>query len=75
MPTGLRRNDGFNGNGDDFYAALLDAHAGLTEAESSALDARLLLLLANHIGELAVIREALFAARASVLASRSPPET
>lgn len=50
---------------DDFYEALIDIHQGLALAESHALNARLVLLLANHIGDLAVLREALAAARAS----------
>ena len=51
---------------DGLYAAILEAHAGLLEAESVALNARLVLLLANHIGEEAVLREALQVARASI---------
>ncbi|MDQ7956011.1 MAG: DUF2783 domain-containing protein [Rhodocyclaceae bacterium] len=50
---------------DDFYQALIDAHQGLTDDQSHALNARLVLLLANHIGALPVLREALAAARAS----------
>lgn len=50
---------------DDFYEALIDAHRGLDAAQSQALNARLVLLLANHIGSLAVLREALQAARDS----------
>jgi Protein of unknown function (DUF2783) len=50
---------------DDFYEALIDAHRDLSAAESHALNARLVLLLANHIGALPVLREALAAARAS----------
>ena len=49
---------------DDFYEALIGAHEGLDEAESHALNARLVLLLANHVGELEVLREALAVARA-----------
>jgi len=49
---------------DDFYEALIAAHDGLTEPESHALNARLVLLLANHIGSLEVLRGALAAARA-----------
>jgi hypothetical protein len=52
---------------DTFYTALIDAHAGLTEAESQALNARLVLLLANHIGNPAVLREAIETARKSVV--------
>ena len=48
---------------DDFYEALIDAHRDLPTAESHALNARLVLLLANHIGSLAVLRQALQAAR------------
>ena len=48
---------------DDFYEALIDAHHDLDDAESQALNARLVLLLANHVGDLAVLREALQAAR------------
>ncbi|KQP19790.1 DUF2783 domain-containing protein [Pseudorhodoferax sp. Leaf267] len=49
---------------DDFYEALIDAHQGLATDESHALNARLVLLLANHIGAMPVLREALAAARA-----------
>ena len=49
--------------GDDFYQALIDSHRNLGETESHALNARLILLLANHIGDLRVLREALAAAR------------
>lgn len=48
---------------DDFYEALIDAHQGLSEAESQALNARLILLLANQVGDLAVLKSALAAAR------------
>jgi hypothetical protein len=51
---------------DGLYAAIIDAHAGLSDAESLALNARLVLLLANHIGDEAVLREALEAARKSI---------
>ena len=49
---------------DDFYAALIAAHDGLDADASHAFNARLVLLLANHIGTLDVLREALAAARA-----------
>ena len=55
---------------DDFYEALIDAHRDLTVAQSHALNARLVLLLANHIGSLEVLREALAAARADAQAGR-----
>ena len=50
---------------DDFYEALIAAHDGLDEAASHALNARLVLLLANHVGSMDVLREALETARAS----------
>jgi hypothetical protein len=62
----MRRQDGFAGRADDFYEALLAAHEGLDEKQSAALNARLILLLANQIGSLAVLREALALARAGV---------
>jgi hypothetical protein len=51
---------------DGVYAAVIEAHAGLSEADSAALNARLVLLLANHIGDEAVLREALALARRSL---------
>ena len=49
--------------GDDFYELLIDTHRDLSDAQSAQLNARLILLLANHIGDIAVLREALRAAR------------
>jgi hypothetical protein len=48
---------------DSFYEALLDAHRGLDLEASQRLNARLVLLLANHIGDLNVLRDALERAR------------
>jgi hypothetical protein len=48
---------------DDFYEALIEAHRGLSDEQSQLLNARLILLLTNHIGDLDVLREALAAAR------------
>ena len=48
---------------DDFYEALIEAHRDLPNDESHALNARLVLLLANHIGSLSVLQQALQAAR------------
>ena len=53
---------------DDFYAALLDAHQGLSDEQSHDLNARLVLLLANQIGRLDVLKLALAAAREGVQA-------
>ena len=49
---------------DEAYARLIAAHDGLTEAESHAMNARLILILMNHIGDDAVLTDALRAARA-----------
>lgn len=49
---------------DDIYAKLIAAHEGLTETESHAMNARLILLLMNHIGDEQVIAEALLSAKA-----------
>lgn len=53
---------------DDFYEALLGIHRDLTEAQSALVNARLILLLANHVGDGAVLREAMQAARAGAIA-------
>ena len=58
---------------DDFYEALIEAHRGLDAAQSHAFNARLVLLLANHIGDLDVLREALAAARAGGSVGESAP--
>ncbi|MFP4327610.1 MAG: DUF2783 domain-containing protein [Paracoccaceae bacterium] len=50
---------------DDFYADLLAAHEGLSKAESDALNARLILILANQIGDRDTLRQALAAAAAA----------
>jgi hypothetical protein len=51
---------------DDFYEALIDAHRDLDAAQSEKVNARLILLLANHIGDLDVLREAMRRARAGI---------
>ncbi len=48
---------------DDIYEALIAAHEGLSRDQSEELNARLILILINHIGDEAVIREALRVAR------------
>ena len=68
-------NTDFNlDNADDFYEALIEVHRDLSTAQSHDLNARLVLLLANHIGTLPILREALAAARSSVLgpSARAP---
>lgn len=57
---------------DDFYEALIDMHRGLDEAQSHHVNARLVLVLANHIGDLDVLREAMRVARGEI--AGAPPE-
>lgn len=52
-------------NVDDFYAALIALHDGLDERQSALANAKLILILANHIGDGAVLAEALEQARRS----------
>lgn len=52
---------------DDFYEALLETHRDLTDAQSHELNAKLVLLLANHVGDAKVLAQALAAARASTV--------
>ena len=51
---------------DDFYEALIDTHRDLTPAQSEMVNAKLILLLANHIGDLDVLRDAMSRARQGV---------
>ena len=48
---------------DSFYEQLLDVHQGLRSAQSELLNARLILLLANQIGDSRVLQQCLAAAR------------
>ena len=52
--------------GDDFYEALIETHRDLSDEQSQLLNAKLILLLANHIGDISVLREALALARQGV---------
>ena len=49
---------------DDFYEDLIGLHRDLTDAQSALVNAKLILLLSNHIGDRDVLREAMAAARA-----------
>ena len=51
---------------DDVYESLLEMHRDLSDAQSQAANAQLILLLANHIGDIAVLRQAMALARAAV---------
>ena len=54
---------------DDFYEQLIAAHRDLTDGDSALVNAKLVLLLANHIGDADVLTQALAAAREDVVAS------
>jgi hypothetical protein len=58
----LKTEPGF-ANPDAAYEALVDVHRGLTDAESAALNARLVLILANHVGDLDVLKAAVALAK------------
>jgi hypothetical protein len=51
---------------DDFYQALIDMHRDLSEEQSRMANAKLILLLANHIGDAEVLKEAMALARADL---------
>lgn len=52
--------------GDDFYQLLIDTHRDLSDEQSAMVNARLILLLANHIGDISVLREAMQHAREGI---------
>ncbi|AMO22261.1 DUF2783 domain-containing protein [Ramlibacter tataouinensis] len=58
MKTALNLQDA-----DGFYEQLLDAHEGLSDEQSRLLDARLILLLANQVGDARVLADCVQAAR------------
>ncbi|MFV3130866.1 DUF2783 domain-containing protein [Niveispirillum sp. KHB5.9] len=58
---------------DAFYEALLDTHAGLPAADSHALNARLVLLLANQVGDQDVLLSCLETARDTATQRRNDP--
>jgi len=58
MKTSLHMQDA-----DGFYEQLLDAHAGLTREQSELFNARLILVLANQVGDARVLQDCLQAAR------------
>jgi Protein of unknown function (DUF2783) len=51
---------------DDFYEALIETHRDLTPEQSRLVNAKLILLLANHIGDLEILRQAMAKAREGV---------
>jgi hypothetical protein len=62
---------------DDFYEELIDLHRDLTDEQSALVNAKLILLLANHVGDMEVLRAAMAVALEDVAAKPSitrPPE-
>ncbi|MGJ4963300.1 DUF2783 domain-containing protein [Bradyrhizobium sp. HKCCYLRH3061] len=51
---------------DDAFRAIVEAHRGLSDLESADLDAALVLILANHIGDIGVLRDAITLAKRSM---------
>jgi hypothetical protein len=66
--TVLSTNSNF-ADPDAAYRLIVEAHRGLSEAESADLDTALVLILANHIGDLDVLREAVALAQRRMLAA------
>jgi hypothetical protein len=54
---------------DDAFRAVVEAHRGLNDEQSANLDATLVLILANHIGDLDVLREAIALAQRRMVAA------
>lgn len=52
--------------GDDFYQELIDMHRDLTDEQSAQVNAKLILILSNHIGDLSVLRAAMARARKDI---------
>jgi len=59
---------------DRTYRALIEAHRGLSDEDSAALNSRLVLILANHIGEHMVLQEAIALAKQSLEPAKSASE-
>ena len=52
---------------DEFYEALMDMHRDLSPEQSRQVNARLILLLANHVGDLPILRQAMARARQGIM--------
>ena len=58
---------------DRAYRALIEAHRGLSDEESAALNSSLVLILANHIGDQIVLQEAMALAKQSMEPTQAAP--
>jgi hypothetical protein len=56
--------------GDDFYEALIETHRDLTDEQSALVNAKLILLLSNQIGDIKILREAMALARADIVPTK-----
>jgi hypothetical protein len=60
------RTDGNIPDPDAFYAELIDLHRDLTEAQSRVVNAKLILALANQVGDITLLRQAMAIARGAI---------
>lgn len=56
---GLIIDNNLGESGDHLYNRLLDAHKGLSPEQSQRLNARLVLILMNHVGSMPIVEEAI----------------
>ncbi|KMO40425.1 hypothetical protein VQ02_08160 [Methylobacterium variabile] len=68
-----RQGDGFAGRADDVYESLIRAHQSLSDEESAALNARLVLILAHEVGDPEVLAQAIALARRSLRLDGAEP--
>ncbi|GJD65475.1 DUF2783 domain-containing protein [Methylobacterium frigidaeris] len=66
MTESLRRGDGFAGRADAVYETLIRAHHSLSDEDSAALNARLVLILAHEVGDPEALAQAIALARRSL---------
>ena len=59
---------------DDFYESLIDLHRDLSDEQSALVNAKLVLLLANHVGDAEVLREAMAAATQGITRAVTLPD-
>jgi len=64
----LSTNSNF-GKPDDAFRAVVEAHRGLSDEQSADLDTALVLILANHIGDLDVLNDAIVLAKRRMVAT------
>ena len=60
---------------DDFYESLISLHRGLSDEQSALVNAKLILLLSNHVGDAEVLREAMAAAAEGVTPAALPAKS